>query len=113
MDYQEEALIDTLIAGGKLTKEQYDALKLESLTLGKTVMQLLQERRIIKDEDISRAKAKFLGIPYFADTRITVSPDLLSLINIDLAKSYQVMPLNLNKALGELTLIMAKPEDLT
>jgi len=113
MDYQEEELISTLIADGKLTKEQYDSLKIESLTLGKSVMQLLQDKRIIKDEDIARAKAKFLNIPYFAETRVTVSPDLLTLINIDLAKNYRVMPLALDKAAGVLSLVMEKPEDLS
>ena len=113
MDYQEEALINTLIADGKLTKEQYDSLKIESLTMGKSVMQLLSDKRIIKDEDIARAKAKFLNIPFFAETKITVSPDLLSLINIDLAKTYRVMPLSLDKAAGEMTLAMEKPEDLS
>ena len=113
MDYQEEELINTLIADGKLTKEKYDSLKIESLTLGKSVMQLLQDKRLIKDEDIARAKAKYLNIPYFSESRITVSPDLLSMINIDLAKTYKVMPLTLDKAIGELTLVMEKPEDLS
>ncbi|KKT67871.1 MAG: Type II secretion system protein E [Candidatus Collierbacteria bacterium GW2011_GWB1_44_35] len=105
--------VNTLIADGKLTKEKYDSLKIESLTLGKSVMQLLQDKRLIKDEDIARAKAKYLNIPYFSESRITVSPDLLSMINIDLAKTYKVMPLTLDKAIGELTLVMEKPEDLS
>lgn len=113
MDYQVEALVNALIADGKLTKEQFDAIKIESLSLGKPVMQLLQEKRIVKDEDIARSKAKYLGVPYFSESRVTVSPDLLSLINIDLAKNYHVMPLSLDKAVGELTLVMEKPEDLS
>jgi len=113
MDYQEEALIDTLIAIGKLSKEQYDLIKIESLSLGKTTLQLLLERRIVTDEDVAQAKAKYLGVPYFSETKITVSPDLLTLINLDLAKTYQVIPLTLDKVAGEMTLIMARPEDLT
>jgi type IV pilus assembly protein PilB len=112
MDYQEEELISVLISSGKLTKEQLDALKIESVTLGKDLLSLLLEKRIVSDEDVSRAKARVLNIPYFSDTKVSVSPELLVLINVDLAKTYQVMPISLDKQAKELSLAMLKPEDL-
>lgn len=112
MDYQEDALLSVLVSGGTLTKEQLDSLKIESVTLGKNLLDLLLEKRIVSDEDVAKGKAKVLNIPYYSDTKVSVSPELLVLINVDLAKNYQVIPIGLDKQAKELSLVMVKPEDL-
>lgn len=112
MDYQEDALISALLANGKLTQAQLDSLKIESVTLGKKILDLLLEKRIVSEDDMAQAKAKVLNIPYFSESKVSVSPELLALINVDLAKNYQVMPIALDKQAGELSLVMVKPEDL-
>lgn len=113
MDYQDEALISVFLADGKLDQQRYDALKLEAVTLNKSLLEVLLERRIVSEDDVSMAKAKVLGIPYFAENKVSVNPELLALINIDLAKNYQVIPIDLNKQNKELSLVMVKPEDLS
>ena len=113
MDYQEKALLDYLIASGKLTEEKIGQLKIEAATSGKSLTEILLTRRIIEESDLAQAKAKVLGIPYFAENKISVEPELLGLISVDLARNYQVIPLSLNKEKKQLSLIMVKPEDLT
>src|SRR3989344_4271603 len=112
MDYQEKALLDFLLSSGRLDAVKADAIKVEAMTSGKSLTEVLLTKRIISEQDLSEARAKILNIPYFSESKITVSPDLLALISVDLAKNYQVAPLELNKAEGELSLIMVKPEDL-
>jgi len=112
MDYQEKALLDFLLSSGRLDAAKADAIKVEAMTSGKSLTEVLLTKRIISEQDLSEARAKILNIPYFSESKITVSPDLLALISVDLAKNYQVAPLELNKAEGELSLIMVKPEDL-
>lgn len=113
MDYQEKALVDLLISSGRLLAEQVDVLKVEAVTSGKSLTELMLSKGVITESDISEARAKVLGIPYFVETKISVSPDLLTLVSVDLARNYQVIPLDLDKLTETLSLIMVKPEDLT
>lgn len=112
MDYQETALLDYLLSSGKLSEETINNLKIEAVTSGKSLTDLLVEKRLVNDRDIAEAKAKVLGIPYFAESKISIDPDLLSLVSVDLARTYQVVPYMLDKQAKTLSLIMVKPEDL-
>lgn len=113
MDYQESALLDYLVSSGRLTQNQLDGLKIEAVTSGKSLTNLLLEKRLVTDSDLVEAKAKVLGITYFSDTKITVEPELLALISVDLARNYGVVPYSLDKDKKVLSLIMVKPEDLS
>jgi len=113
MDYQETALLDYLVSSGKLTEERVNSLKIEAVTSGKSLTDLLLDKRLVNETDLAEAKAKVLGIPYFSDSKISVDPDLLSLISVDLARSYQVVPYQLDKQNKILSLIMVRPEDLS
>lgn len=113
MDYQEDALLTALVEEGKLTSEQRNALKIEAVSVGKNLLDLLLEKRVVSEEDVAMVKAKVLNIPYYSESRVSVSPELLVLINVDLAKNYQVMPISLDKQSGVLSMVMAKPEDLS
>ncbi len=113
MDYQETALLDYLVSSGKLTEERVNSLKIEAVTTGKSLTALLIEKRLVNETDLAEAKAKVLGIPYFAESKISIDPDLISLISVDLARTYQVVPMSLDKEKKELSLIMVKPEDLS
>ncbi len=111
MDYQVRILLDTLVSSGKLSKEEVDKVKVEAVTKGVDVITYLLEKEILTDKDILEAKSKILGVPLFLESRLAVSPELLTLINLDLAKKYFVIPHSLDKVAKSLTLISTKPED--
>ena len=111
MDYQVRILLDSLIANGKLTQADVDKLKLEALSKGIDMISLLVSREILTEKEVLEAKSKMLGIQLFLESRIAVSPEALSLIGIDLAKKYSVIPHSLDKVSKTLSLICLKPED--
>jgi type IV pilus assembly protein PilB len=113
MDYQEKALLDYLVSSGKMTEEKISELKIEAATTGKSLTDIMLSKRLIKESDLAEAKAKVLGVPYFSESKISVESDLLSLISVDLARNYQVVPYSLDKTNKVLSLIMARPEDLS
>ena len=113
MDYQTRILLDNLISGGKISQSDIDKFKLEALSKGVDVVSLLLEKEVLSRNDVLEAKAKMLGVSVFAESRAAVSPDLLSLINLELAKKYSVIPLSLDKVSKSLTLICVNPEDQT
>jgi len=113
MDYQETALLDYLISSGKLTEKMVGDLKIEAATSGKSLTQLLLDKRLVDQTGLAEAKAKVLGIPYFTESKISLDPELISLISVDLARTYQVVPYTLDKPNKVLSLIMVKPEELS
>ncbi|NCP46886.1 hypothetical protein AUJ42_00710 [Candidatus Collierbacteria bacterium CG1_02_44_10] len=113
MDYQDKALLDFLVSSRRLAADKAESLRVEALTMGKNLADLLMERRIINEEDLSQARAKVLNIPYFSENKVSISPELLSLVSVDLAKSYQVVPFDLDKHAGTLSMVMVKPEELS
>lgn len=112
MDYQVKTLLDFLLSAGRLDSAKAEALKVEAMTGGTSLIDLLLSKRVITKEDLAKAKAKALEIPYFSESKVTVSPEVLALISVELAKSYQVLPLEIDKAEGVLKMVMVKPEDL-
>lgn len=111
MDYQAKALLDLLVASGKVTNEELEKIKIEALTKGEEIVSYLLKVGIATDDDVIEAKSKSLGVPVYSDSRINVSPDLLSLISADIAKTYKVIPYELDKMKKEMSLIMVSPED--
>jgi len=106
-------LLDYLISSARLTEDQINSLKIEAATSGKSLTETLLEKRLISETDLAKAKATVLNIPYFSDTKVSVDPELLNLITVDLAKNYQVLPISLDRTKKELSLVMVKPEDLS
>jgi type IV pilus assembly protein PilB len=113
MDYQETALLDYLLSSGKLTEEMVNNLKIEAVTTGKSLTTLLVDKKLVDERGLAEAKAKVLNIPYFSESKISVDPDLIGLISVDVARNYQVVPFSLDKQNKVLSLIMVKPEDLS
>ena len=111
MDYQARILLDSLLTNGKLTEVEIEKLKIEAVSKGVDIITYLLQKEVIKDKDVLEAKSKILGVPLFLDSRLTVSPEILSLVTSDLAKNYSVIPYSLDKAKKELVLIMVRPED--
>ncbi len=113
MDYQEKALLDFLLSSGRLDTDKAESLRVEAISAGKSLTELLLAKHIVTERDLAESRARVLNIPYFSESKVSVSPELLSLISVDLAKNYQVIPLDLDKGAGILSLVMVKPEDLT
>lgn len=111
MDYQVRILLENLISSGKVNQVDAEKIKLEAISKGLDVITLLLEKELISEHDVLEAKAKMLGVPLFLESKVAVSPEALSLIGIDLAKRYSVIPYNLDKLSKTLSLISLKPED--
>lgn len=111
MDYQVKALLDLLVASHKVTEEDLSRLKVEALAKSQDITAYLLDKGIADEKDVVQAKSQSLGVPMYMDTRINASPDLLSLITADIAKTYRVIPYELDKIKKEMSLVMVSPED--
>lgn len=111
MDYQVRILLETLVSSGKLSQTDLEKFKIESLAKKVDILSLLVSKEILSDKDILEEKSKMLGVPLFLESRLTVSPEVIGLVGIDLARRYFVVPHSLDKASKTLWLICVRPED--
>ena len=88
---------DILVDMGVLSKEQLEQCLIKQKECKKKIGQIFLEEKIIKEDDLYRAFAIQLGIPYMDLNNITIDPDVLKLLPEDLIRNSLVLPLSLEK----------------
>lgn len=109
----QKSVIDVLLEQGKLTQEQHDQIKLESVNSGKPVEQLLHEQELVDDEVVVQAKSQILNIPYVRPSQLGASPEALTAVPQSVANRYQIFPFAIDKGDNTLSLAMVNPMDLS
>jgi type IV pilus assembly protein PilB len=107
------SFISTLIQQGKLTDEQYQDLLIEQASSGKNLETLIEEKHLVKESDMTRAKARFYNIPYITLADTGASPEAISQIPESVARRYQILPFALDKANHAILVAMKNPLDLS
>jgi len=102
-------LINTLVAKSLLSTEDGQKLLSESATIGKTVEEMILERRLVDDTNFAKVKAEIVGVPYNGVDLKTITPDVLKLIPENTAKTYRAVPLRMDG--GMLVVGMDDPQD--
>ncbi len=105
-------LLDTLVANGKISQEQYEQIKWENLDTGRLLEDLLVEHNFVSDEDLTRAKSQIYNIPFVDFSQVGVSPEALNLLPRPVAERYLVFPFALDEKENSLSVAMANPLDL-
>lgn len=102
-----------LLVDGKITKEQFDKVRLESINLGTDVSNIILRHNYAPEAAVVAARAEVVGIPFIDVNQVGVSPEALGLIPEAVAKRYQVLPFAIDKVNKVLSVAMANPSDLT
>ncbi|PIR98083.1 MAG: hypothetical protein COT89_01440 [Candidatus Colwellbacteria bacterium CG10_big_fil_rev_8_21_14_0_10_42_22] len=102
-------LLNGLTAKGLLTPQNSQKLLGESSQLGKSVEDLIIDRRLVDDVELAKVKSEIIGIPYTSVDVKTITQDVLSLVPENTAKTYGVAPLKLD---GRMLVVgMTSPQD--
>lgn len=107
-----ESALEILLSEKKISKEDYDRVKLAFVTTGKDAVMGLVEAGKITEEDVVQARAKFYNVPFVKLTDQATSPVAMSYVDQVIAKRFKVMPLDYKPETKELMLAMANPVDL-
>lgn len=103
---------DLLFERGKLTAEKLSSIKLESINTGRSVEEILLEHGLVSNEDLTLSRAELLGIPYIALAGRSIPPEVLSMIAEPVARRYELVPFEFNKAENMISVALADPLDL-
>lgn len=101
-----ELLIQEKLLDKEQLKEVQDFQKKNDVSTGTAVVSL----GYISEEDMAQALSRQLGYPYINLDQFEVYPDVISLIPVEIAKKYLIMPIHRIRSF--LTLAMVDPTDL-
>lgn len=106
-----ERKIEQIVAQqGILQGDELELAKIDALKQNKSLLQLLVDRRIIKDEDATKLIAMSSNIPYVDLSKITIPPEILGIIPRDVAQSYMAVAFGLVD--GKLNVATVDPQNL-
>ncbi len=106
------SILDILLQDQTITQEQHDQLKLEVLEKDRTAEELAFEKKIVSEEQLAKAKAKFYNIPFLDLSRTAASPEALDKLPENVASRYKALPFEFNQSENTLSVAMADPLDL-
>lgn len=89
-------IVSILIAEHKLSADQGDKIRTESLNSGIPIEDLLVGKYAISHDDYSRAKAESLGIPFVTVSGRAISPDVINFIPEPVARRYTLVPFQID-----------------
>lgn len=107
-----QKLLELLIARGSINSDTANDIKLSSLNSGKSVVDILLSKNLISEDDLLTAKSEIFRIPYISLKGKAVSPDILGLIPESVARKYTLLPFDLDRKSGKLSVAMSDPLDL-
>lgn len=106
-------VLSILLAANQISQVQFDEVRLESVTTGKSPDQVLSEKGYVEEEVLAQARAKHLNVPYVRPSEVGASPEALSMLHESVAKRYKIFPFALDKVGSTLSVAMVNPLDLT
>lgn len=83
---------EVLVSLKLVTKDQLDSAKIESVRSGKELDDVLLALRILPREDIVKARAISIGVPYVDLSNVKVDQNILKNLSKEMAKKYNAVP---------------------
>ncbi len=109
---QPDSILNLLIQQNLLSREQADQISFEKINSGKREENILEEKKWVAEEALTKAKAQFYNIPYVSLDEIGVSPEALTQLPEGVARRYLMLPFALDKQQNTLSVAMRDPLDL-
>lgn len=89
---------DALLQEGALSETQLESLRYESINSGRPLEEIARDMGMVSDEDIAKAKAVTMNVPYVDLRDLSITRDILSIIPESVAKNYQAVAFEMNGA---------------
>jgi len=107
-----KTVADILVSSGKLSPEEAEKVKLDFINTGKPIEEIIAEKELVSETDLTAARAAFYNVPFVALSETPSSSDALNLVPRAVAEANNVFPFAFDKKKNELSLAMADPLNL-
>ncbi len=111
MRISDQTLVKLLKKGGIAIDEQLDALKEESVRLGRSLQDLVIEKQIITEPDLKKIFAEYADIPYIEIDPKDIPQDVLNKIPERIARQYNAVIFKIDED-NVIHLAMDDPDDV-
>ena len=112
-DKKYATLLDVLSETGDITPERANALLAEHIRSGRTIEDLIREKKEVSNEALAQAKGQFYKIPYVNLSQVGIYPEALGQLSESLARYYKMLPFVYTAGENSLSVAMENPLDLT
>lgn len=106
------SFLDILHTEHLLNDQQYEAIKVKSVTAGQSPVEVLKSMHIVPEAKIAEAQAKVLGVPYISLAAVAFSPQALSFLPRSVVERFTLIPFSYDETTKTLSIAMANPIDL-
>lgn len=107
-----KTFIDLLLKEKLIDPAALDALKKKAEEKDLALEDYILNKRVVKEGDFYRLKAKSLKIPFRSLAGKTISPVALDLVPAEAARNYKFVPILINREKGILEVGMLNPENV-
>lgn len=107
------SILEVLVAQQSLTQEEADKIAVEQLSSGKTIEEIIKDKKVVSEEVLARAKAEFYKVPFIKISETGVSPEALNKLPESVARRYQMLPFSINEEDLLLKVAMSNPLNVT
>src|SRR5437899_1761102 len=111
-DFGDQGILDVLLSQNLIKQQQYEDIKLKSNSSGKSYEEILLSLGIVPENEIIKAKAQMLDVPYVSLESTAFSPEAVNLISRGVAERFQLIPFSYDEKIKTLSIAMANPVDL-
>lgn len=105
-------ILKALVAKGSLAQEQVQKIRLDQVNTGSRLEDLVVKSQLVSEEELAKAKAEVVGVPYVDLVERAISPVALGMIPRAVAEKYILLPFDYNRAKNEISVAMAEPTNL-
>lgn len=85
-------LEDILFGKGLITQDQLSLIKVETRKRGIEAEKIILEKGLVSEEEVVKARAEVIGVPYVKLEEKTITSDVLSLVPENVARRYHLIP---------------------
>jgi general secretion pathway protein E/type IV pilus assembly protein PilB len=110
MAAKDDYLLDQLVDLGFVTRPQVDALQVEADAAGAGVVDMLVERKLVRPQDLTTAKAAHFGVEVVNLGEMRLDDEVISAVPRHIAKRYKAIPVF--KHGHSVTVALSDPSDL-
>ena len=107
-----KSLVEVLQDQGLITKQNSEDIALRRVKTGETEEDVIRALRLVSEEDLIKAKAKFLKVPFIDLDSTAFSPEALSLVPESVAQKYKIVAYRFDTKAKTLFVTMVNPLDL-
>ncbi len=106
-----QTILTALVADGRLSQTQADAVATESLATGSSAEDILIKKRLVTDVDLTKAKAKSVNVPFVTLAGQAITPAIVNFISEPVSRKYFLIPFKFDSEANELSVAMVDPLD--